>query len=189
MTSIRHVRVINNCTEAITFFFRHRRPMKGRAPTLLISPVTLQPAEESVPLPYHALVGARGWAELSRRECVQLVTVDFVPRFVTLTNLTPDTVVAEVRPVVAHPRREVRPLELRPRKESRIVDLASISRRGKIGQYLRDGNLKTSLVEAIGPSTGARGAVASFSGESVYICYECGGPIIFRGSPPVPIHI
>lgn len=25
--------------------------------------------------------------------------------------------------------------------------------------------------------------------EGVYICDECGGPIVFRGSPPVPIHV
>ena len=182
-----YLKVRNNCREKITVYLRYPRPK--RQSVKRPSSFTLRPRESSHPLPRHFLDGARGWASLTKKDCVTIEIVPFKSRFVQVTNLSPRTLELLVRPAPKRvPEREAL-LKVKPGKKSRPVDVRSIAQRRRLSKLVELGEAAISPIYEIGPSTGRGGAVASYADEDVYVCYDCGGPIVFRGSPPSPVHI
>lgn len=146
---------------------------------------TLQPRQSSHPLPQHFLDGAKGWDKLRARDCVIIETVPFQPRFAQIENLSPEPLELLVRPA---PKRET-VLKVKPGKKSKTVDVRSIAQRRRLRKLVEKDEAAVIFDDEIGPALGYGRAVGSYGTEGVYRCYECGGPIVFRGHPPRPIHI
>ena len=70
-----------------------------------------------------------------------------------------------------------------------MFDKRSISQPRRIESLVKKKVVGILPVYDIGPSTGRGKSIASYVDEDVYICYKCGGPIVFRVSPPTPVHI
>jgi len=190
MSEPRYVKVTNHCDETVEVYLRRPRAKKESSLTKrLLSKLTLRPDQESEPLPQHLLVGAKGWKSLRTRDCIEIADVPYELRFVQIVNISEQPVSIDVSPAVEARTREKTTVTVDPQKTSRMIDLTSVAQRRKLGRLVRENKVSIEPNYLIGPTTGRKGAVASYVGESVYICYECGGPIIFRGSPPTPIHI
>ncbi len=190
MSELRYVKVTNHCEETVEVYLRRARAKKESSSTRgRPSKYTLRPDQETPPLAHHLLIGAKGWKSLKARECIEIVEVPYEWRFGQIVNTSEQPVSIDVAPAIEARRREKTTVTVGPHKRSRIVDLKSVTQRRKLGRLVREKKVSIEPNYLIGPTTGRKGAVASYVGESVYICYECGGPIIFRGSPPTPIHI
>jgi hypothetical protein len=187
MTELVYVKIENHCTERIKVNIRYPRPKKKSKS--LPKSFNLEPRQSSHPLPRNFLVGARGWDRLESLDCVDIKTVKYEPRFVQIDNLTEDLVTLNVVPTPKVPIRKKTKLTIEAGKKSRSVDIHSISQRSKLRKLVKTGKVRLAPIYAIGPSTGRGKAVASYAHEDVYICYKCGGPIVFRGDPPMPVHI
>lgn len=187
MNELQWVQVVNKCAESVTVFVRHTRPKRGlgRRPGFF----ALEPGQESKPLPSVWLVGARGWKELSRRPCITIKSVTFDPRFVQLLNRSGECVqlAIKIRRPKAPPK--IARFTVKPKEKSRTIDLKAIREKKKLKHLVLERKLKVVPVLDIGPATGRGRALGSYYQEDVYTCYECGGPIIFRGDPPTPVHI
>lgn len=190
MSTPQYVKIHNNCDRAIRVYLRFPRPKKKpkkpfRRPRASFA---LEPRQASHALPLHFLVGARRWEALRARACVRIETVPFEPRFVQILNRGDKPITLSVRPATAKvPKRKVS-LTVKARK-SRTVDYRSITRKDRVNQLVSAGRLVVRPAYDIGPATGRGRSVGSYGDEDVYICYECGRPIVFRGSPPTPVHI
>jgi hypothetical protein len=190
MSDQRYLKVTNNCNETVEVYIRRPRAKKQTAATKgRPSKYTLPPGYDSPPLAEHLLVGAKGWEALRNNECIEIVNVPYEPRFVQIVNTSEERVSIDVAAATEARTREKTTVAVDPDRKSRVIDLKSVAQRRKLNLLVRGKKVLIEPKYDIGPTTGRKGAVASYAGESVYICYECGGPIVFRGSPPTPIHI
>lgn len=182
-----YVRVVNNCKEAVVVRLHRRRPKKG--PPIGLASFRLEPGQETQPVPRQWLVGASGWEELRNRDCVVIQSVEYQPRYVQVLNASEEAIqlVLRIRRPSAEPR--VRKLTLKPRQRSRVVDLKVIRDRKRLDALVSSKKLAIYPAVSIGPATGRGEALGSYYGEDVYTCYRCGRPIVFRGSPPTPVHV
>jgi len=186
------VTIKNICKRSITIYLRFLRPKKKDKPPP--PPITLAPGEKSHALPYPFLVGGKNWDALNRAGCISLETVAWRPQFV---RVTPVQRVERGKPitldVVPPPRKgkpkKSRPIVLRGKRQSRAVHLRSIVQRRKLKSLARKKKVALEPVSYLGPPIGKYPSVGSFGYDDVYVCWDCGGPIVFRGSPPVPIHV
>lgn len=195
MSELLWVQVKNDCAENVTVYLRHPRPKKAHQK--LITSFILRPREASRPYQQARLVGAKDWDELSSRECIKIVPVPFEPRFVQVKNLTPEPLLLEVN----LPRKPEEPertatITIRPLATSRLVDVTSIAKPRRVKNLAKKRRVLIIPNLDIGPISGPAdtaappaGVIGSYGDEEVYVCYDCGGPIVFRYMPPVPIHI
>jgi len=185
----RYVRIVNNCDETVTVHRRFPRPKKSLPAPRRITPLKLKPQHASSALPYHELVGADGWSTLIKRPCIEVMDVEYEPRFVELLNTSGAPLQVELQP--AHREAAQGPVTvlIGPKDEPRIIDAEAFANPDELRRLVEDAKVRIKPVVAIGPPTGLGRSVASFGSESVYVCNECGGPIVFRGSPPHPVHI
>ena len=181
------MRIRNFCSETITIYLRYPRPK--RKDVTRPTSFKLGPKQASHPLPLHVLLGAKGWGTLTERECVRIEPVSYEPRFVQITNLSAESIELAVRPAVKAAEERKSTLRVKPGEKSRTVDVRSISQRRRLRALAARRQVSVTPVYEIGPSTRRGGAIASYADEDVYICYECGGPIVFRGNPPRPVHL
>ena len=154
-----------------------------------LTEILLPPNKKTNPLPNHLLVGAKGWKKLQETECVHIAPSDFEPRFAQVHNISSESLTITVTPDVEIAKRHTTSIRITPKKPARSIDSKSIDKPSQVKELEQQQKVKITPIRYIGPPTGAKGSAGSFLGESVYVCYECGGPIIFRGSPPRPIHI
>jgi len=181
------VKVINKCLDRITIYLRYKRPKRGTDTRPRV--FSLDPGAESKPLPKRLLVGARGWADIERRRCVQIESVPFDPRHVRLLNKSRSSLDLVFRiPLPRAPSRTTK-ITLKPGEKSRLVDVKLLRKRKAFRDLVATKRLAVIPVFDIGPASGARGSTGWYDGDDVYTCYDCGGPIVFRGSPPTPVHI
>jgi hypothetical protein len=180
------VKLINNCPQTIKIFLRYNRPKKGEdsRPRSL----SLKPGQESWPVPKRLVVGAAGWDELRRRACFVVQRVPFDPRFIRFLNESPEKIV--VAYTVTRPKRPKKRviLTIKPGKTSRVVDLKAIGR-SRLRGLLAKRKISIRPVFKIGPARMPERSTGWYDGENVYTCWECGGAIVFRGSPPTPVHL
>lgn len=188
MLSVPYVTITNNCSKTITIYIRFPKPMKVSSGKHLTD-ILLPPNQKTIPLPYHLLFGAKGWKKLQEIECVHIARADFEPRFAQIHNISSESLTISVTPDVEIAKRHTTSIRIAPKKPSRSIDSKSIDKPSQVKELEQQQKVKITPIRYIGPPTGYKGAVGSFLGESVYICYKCGGPIIFRGSPARPIHI
>jgi hypothetical protein len=189
MGEIRYVIITNHCDETITVHLRYPRPKKESNKKTKHPPIILRPTQKSVPLPYNSLIGAKGWNLLSTRECIVIANILFEPRFIRVKNLTSTPVDIEIESPVKGAKFEKRQILVDPNKSSHIVDSHSITQPKLLDELIKQGTVSIKKIAYIGPAVDKEGVVGSYFGEEVYICYECGRPIVFRGNPPRPIHI
>lgn len=178
--------ITNNCNDTITVFLRRRRPKKL---TKQQNSIILRPGQTTNPIPLHFLVGARGWERLKGRECVKIESVAYEARYVQLWNLTKEVIRINIRLAPKLAKKAKTTIELKPGQRSRSVQVSSVTQRRRLDNLVKEKQVEILPVYDIGPSTGRGRAVASYADEDVYTCYKCGGPIVFRGSPPTPVHI
>ena len=86
-------------------------------------------------------------------------------------------------------RRRTRVLRLVPGKRSRYIRFNSIIDKQGFKSLLRKRAISARPVAPMGRSSWAWGGGTYLGDDRVYICYDCGRPIVFRGSPPVPVHV
>jgi hypothetical protein len=186
MTEPEYVRVHNNCAHRLVIRFRYRRRKKG--PPRRPSNIVLQPQQVSQVVPWHLLVGAEGWSRLRELSCVKFEPASYTPGFVEIQNTSATPLTLSVAPA---PEKRAAPTSVvvKPRGGVRRLYLGSIQDRRRLKRLESRGEVLVRPLIDIGPTTGRGGAVGSYGSEDVYICYECGGPIVFRGSPPTPVHI
>lgn len=181
--------ITNNCREKIKVFLRYTRPKKRSVKRP--SSYTLRPGESLFPIVRHLLEGAKNWDLIKNKDCVAIESVPFEPRFVEILNKSDEQLELVVRPSPKPAREKKRKaaLKVKPGEKSRPVEVRSITQRQRLSKLVKKGEAEVIPVYEIGPSTGRGGAVASYAYDDVYTCYKCGGPIIFRGDPPTPVHI
>ncbi len=189
---ITYVRITNNCTETIKVYLRyvmHTKPSLRRRRKRFIA---LKPRETSYPVAKTNLVGGKNWEEISSRPCVLIETVEHEHRFFVVKNTGRSPIAIPIKISVPqelaekYPKQE-RTIVIRPGAFSRSIDKKALKFPGQLQELVK---ARLALVKAvdIGPSK-KTGAVGSLDGEDVYICYQCGGPIIFRYNPPRPVHV
>ena len=186
MSTPQYVKLLNECEETIKVYLRYPRSPK---PFRRTTEIKILPKHESRALPYPLLIGAKDWDLLKKRDCLKITEVPFEPRFLELLNISTQSLSFEIVPATEARTREITKVTIEPEESSRIIDQQSLREPGLLNKLEKEKKIQIMPVLDIGPSTGLKGAVGSFVGESVYICYKCGGPIIFRGSPPKPVHI
>ena len=180
--------VRNNCREKITVnMLRPPRPHPKKQPPECS--FIVQPGKSYRPLQRSLLEGATGWDELRSRDCVTIETVTVETRFGQVMNLGPEPLeLAMLLPPEAKPKAQT-VVKLKPGEKSRTVDLRSIAQPERLSEAVENDKARVLARADIGPHTGRGRAVASYGIEDVYICYECGGAIVFREHPPRPVHI
>jgi hypothetical protein len=188
MPSIPYVTITNNCEEEVTINIRYPKPMKESLGKYL-NEIVLFPNEKTYPLPYHLIIGAKGWKTLKETDCVLVELTEFEPRFTHILNVSKETLNISITPDVDIEKKKPTSVRVSPKKAARSLDRKSIDEPSELIKLEKEEKIKITPVRYIGPPTDAKGSAGSFFGESVYVCYKCGGPIIFRGSPPRPIHI
>jgi hypothetical protein len=179
--------ITNYCSKTITIYIRFPKPMKASSGKHLTD-IILSPNQKTT-LPYHLLVGAKGWKKLLETECVHIARSDFEPRFAQIQNISSESLTFTVTPDVEIAKRHTTSIRIAPKKPARSIDSKSIDKPSQVKELELQHKVRMTPVRYIGPPTEHKGAVGSFLGESVYVCYKCGGPIIFRGSPARPVHI
>jgi hypothetical protein len=190
MSNPEYVKITNNCKEKIEVKVRYRKsPKPLMAEDYHPKPFILPPGKQSHPLPLHCLVGAKGWNALKASDCVNIDKVEYEPQFVQITNCSENEFTFDLGPTAKVAMKEKMTIKLMPGEQSRIVSVRSLLQRRRLKQLMQKKQITIDPIYDIGPSTGRGKAVASYCYEDIYSCHECGGPIVFRGSPPRPIHI
>jgi hypothetical protein len=165
--------ILTNPTDKTLFL---RPPRKAPAPgeVQLRETIPLEPGTPSHPLPFDLVSHASNWKSLINRSHLAVQKVKFEPPFVRVKNLSETPVHLElVLPVVLEPGQLSAPL-----CRAGLRNLKSVAR-----------VVSVEPVGHIGPPVHSQGE-GSLGSEPVYICYECGGPIVFRtNGQPHPIHI
>jgi len=180
------VRITNNCKHRVTIYTRFPRPKKPDSKTRrsLESRIELEPGETTArAIAYSMLVGAKNWDALRERDCIKFQVVAWTSAFARVTAVR-TKVVFDVKVPRATPKH----VELAIGETSRTVPLGNVVQRRKLRDLARKRVVKLEH-SYIGPRFAAAPAVGSLGGDDVYICNECGGPIVFRYFPPVPIHV
>jgi hypothetical protein len=178
------VRIRNSCSRAVTLYLDKLHPIK------------LAPGATSSPMLEKDLIRSRNWSSLSKKDCISVLHVPGQSlSFLVLTNISPDrrSLSVKLRYTKSSARNKA-PLVL-PYRVPRTARKESIADE----KWLKK-QIKKALVRAVEkhivrarptdhhrlPRPSSSGSV---DGNDVYSCKRCGGPIIFRGSPPRPIHL
>jgi hypothetical protein len=182
----RFVQVINRCRESITVFLRFPRPKKPKQ--FESTRFVLPPGHTSRPIPYPALVDGKNWEELNKRECVELKEVPWTPPFAAIENKS--NLVLDLKLGLTKKKQKLTTvIKLEAGKTSVPIHLGSVLQKRRLKTLEKRKRVIINPHPYIGPPVGDPPAVASYGYEDVYICYDCGGPIVFRYRPPIPIHI
>ena len=188
MTSVAAVNIVNDCIELITINLNYPRAMKesrAHRPGQLDIP----PKRGINNLPLYLLVGGKDWDKIQKIDCVHIEHTEYEPSFEYFTNMTQEIITLAIKPTKEIPEPRPETLQIDPKKRPRALNRISIDKPARIRKLVQEEKLILTPLRYIGPPTTERGSVGSYLGESVYMCYRCGGPIIFRGSPPRPIHV
>ncbi len=186
--AIRFIEIVNNCKETIRVYLRFPRPKKPRE--LSQTSFSLSPGHSSRPVPYPSLVGARDWDRLHERSCIKFNDVPWTPSFALVQNKSREPLNIVLRlPPKKRRAPKTRIIRVPAGKTSPPLHLPSLLQKRQLKSLARRKAAKILPLAYIGPRVGDPPAVGSFGYEDVYVCYDCGKPIVFRGSPPVPIHV
>jgi hypothetical protein len=148
----------------------------------------LASGHNSRPVPYSSLVGAKNWDKLNESGCLSLKNVPWTPTFVSVENKG-ESVLRLMLQLTKKKRRLTKIVRLKQGEISGPLHIGSVVERRQLKLLARRKRVVIRPLAYIGPRAGDARAAGSYGYEDVYICYECGGPIVFRGSPPVPIHV
>jgi hypothetical protein len=189
--TIVYVQITNKCPEKVRIYFRYVMYTKPSLKKKRKKFINLLPNRTTYPIARANLVGARNWDEISSRPCILIEAVQHEPQFYYVKNVGKAPLTIPIKPILpkevaaGYPKRK-KVVVIKPGAVSRAIDKRSFQKPEQLQEFIR--SKRASIRPAdIGP--GREGTYGSFQGEDVYICYECGGPIVFRGHPPRPVHI
>ena len=175
---------VKNCSDKIVKFRPHfQRPTKSAPPvyaTLSIRPGVTAP----VVLPRNAVTGSQQWATV--KKFVSLIRVKAFTGFVGL-KAKAESIRAKVKLHVKGKRTRMKELVI-SKARSTTIHLPSLENRQVLRDLQRKRKITLEPLPYIAPYYRG-GSAGSYGDEDVYVCWDCGGPIVFRGSPPTPIHI
>lgn len=194
----RFVRITNKCSTAIRIYFTFLKPKKGRQPQL--TPFDLNPGDTSRPVPYMRLVGAKDWDDLCEKGCILLKDVIWTPPFAFIENkqTEPLELALPLPPKRKQKEGELKQILVPPSEQSGALYIPRLIQRARLKVLAKRKEVSIVPVPHIGPrigeppavrSYGYKVAVGSYGYDDVFVCWDCGGPIIFRYNPPVPIHV
>lgn len=144
----------------------------------------IKPGETSDPILYTALVGAPSWEAVKHDPDISARDVPNPPRFIAVKNRSNKRLSLLLK---------VKSEEKAKRKPSTIVLKPQSSKAFRLDslgtKQVRDLTQNRSI--SVSPISLVRLPSKSSYGydSGVHICDKCGGPIIFRGSPPRPVHV
>jgi hypothetical protein len=177
-----YVRVSNRCGRKVTLHPYFPRPMKGHAEAP--PAIVLNPNEVSSVVLRGAVVGCEGWSEA--KDCLQLEDVAGVPNFIQLITHSRKPIQIGVKTrAVKRGKPQRRKIRISAGSKPRAIRADILADPAQVRALKRSGRLKTvPFVPVFPPSSGSYGYDDDF-----YICDDCGRPIVFRGSPPKPVHV
>lgn len=185
--SIKYVEITNRCEHSVKLFLRfERRKKKTETPP----PIELAPGDTSRALPQPALSWSKNDAVL-KKDCISIQTVQWESPFCRIENVkSREPVTVTLAPVAGKSRgRRKTKTKIRQRRESRTLHLRSILEKPKLKKLAKRKVIELRPAAYIGPPARGVAAAGSYGYDDVHICYNCGGPIVFRYHPPIPIHI
>lgn len=188
---IEYVTITNNCPEKVRIYFRYVMYIKPSFRDKRKKFLTLSPDQTTYPIAKTNLVGSKNWEIISNRPCILIESIRHEPRFYHIKNLSTSPIKIPINPIIPdevvtkYPRRTTI-VSIKPGTVSRAIDKRSLKQPEQLQEYIRS-KMAAMRPADIGP--GREGTIGSFYGDDTYICYECGGPIVFRGHPPRPVHI
>jgi hypothetical protein len=173
------VKVRNSCSRAITLY-----PDKAH-------PIIVPTGLTSKPLSRMDLIRSRNWASLQTRRCISAIpVVSYTSNFVALTNVSPKRQPVAIKVWRGKPRASKKSVLVLRFRVPRTVRRQSIADYKWIEEQIKKQLIKAVDRYIVRPEpSDPPSSVGSYMGRNVYTCNRCGGPIIFRGSPPKPIHI
>ncbi len=182
---MRFFRVRNISAQRITLHPRFERPKKRTQPRW--APIQLKPGQSSDPIPEGALIGSKGWHEFRMHRKVELIAVAAFTGFVAIEVVRNEKMRLPIK--VHLPKKKIvkHELVITP-SQPRTVHLKSIDDGAALRNLAKQRKIRFTQVPYIAPSR-RHGWYGSYGDEAVDVCWDCGGPIVFRGSPPTPIHI
>lgn len=178
------IRATNLGSKALTIKLVYpSREKKPRPPIVL----TLRPGERSMPFLDEAAEDNQLWQRLVRDKVVRIERVVFTPAFVSINNPSTEIVRIPIR-ALDKSKTADKPSQIvvEPKHTTGPVAVGALTAPPSKVAARFGVNIENNW--RIGPPTTPR-AVGTYASEDVYICYECGGPIVFRYRPPRPIHI
>jgi hypothetical protein len=162
--------------------------MKGK--NRQMSPIALEPGETSHPIARIIVERSTNYAELRNRGCISVRNVAGPQPFVTIERKTDESV--KVRYIGRPPgsrRKRLRRLRLARFQPTRPVYPKALPDKKNLRLLRQRKALKITPVSYIAPAARGESWVGWYGDDRVYVCDKCGGAIVFRGSPPTPIHI
>ena len=150
--------------------------------------IVVQPNQSSHPLPYSALLGSEGWASLISKGRISIEDVDWRSTVGTIENLSKEQLSFEVFDGNGNGLRQI---TVDSGKKSGFLPLNKIKRYKRLESLAAQKQIRLKPHPYIGPPPplAPSRCMGSYGNEEVYLCYECGAPIVFRFHPPRPIHV
>lgn len=182
--SFQYVRIRNGCGRRVTLYPHFLRAMKVKRRAHRPRPLVLEPDEVSQPVLFSPLVNGPGWSEF--QHCLSIENVPDAPAFVEV-RVRSDQEPVELR-VKVRRRKKAKPRIKKIRisaKRPRAIEYDAIVNKAEVKKLQRRKIVKLARVAPFSlPSPLSYGYE-----DDLYVCYECGRPIVFRGSPPIPVHV
>jgi len=147
-------------------------------------PIVMAPNALSRTVLKNDILGCTGWAAV--KDCISFEAVVDVPKFVLPTTTSPKRIelAVKVRTVKRGKRRRHK-IRISATSKPRAIRADILADATEVRRLKRQKLLKiVPFTPTYPPARGSYGYEDDF-----YICRDCGRPIIFRGSPAVPIHI
>ena len=177
-----YVRLTNRCGRKITLHPHFQRPMKG--PSHPPRPIVLAPNEVSQVVLQNRIVGCAEWGQV--KDCIQINSVNNVPEFAQITTPSRKTIEIAVKTRTNKKgKRKRHKIEIKSTSKPRAIRVDILADPAEIKRLRRRKLLK---IVRVTPTYPPRSGSFGYDDE-LNFCYECGRPIVFRGSPPIPIHV
>jgi hypothetical protein len=179
------VRLRNLTKRTLNFVLRYLKPSKPVKDYQSNFRVVLGPEKVSLPVLWSKLIGSPDYHALVEEGAIA-VEPSSPPEKYVLLSATNRPISIQVRPKGAKARR----ILVKPQRKSIPIRLKDIVNKKEVNSLLRKKSIVLRPSDYIGPIVSKVGSNWYYGYEDdVYVCDECGGPIVFRGYPPIPIHI
>lgn len=182
------VKIRNHSQRTVSFDLPYLKPSKPIPGYQRNFRVVLHPDEVSLPVLWSKLIGSPEYHTLFQQSMIT-VEPSPAPEKYELLNSTERPISIQVRPKGAH-RKKPRRILIKPQEKSKPIPFKDIVNKKEVNSLLRKKSIVLRPSDYIGPIISKIGSNWYYGYEDdVYVCDHCGGPIVFRDYPPIPIHI
>ncbi len=177
---MQYVQIRNGCGRRIKLFPRFPKPTKGRAHAP--GPIELSPDAVSTPVLLGAVVDCDGWAEV--KDCISLENVAGAPTFISIRASKRKPIKLRLKlKRTKGARASVKVIRIS--EKARVISQDALASPSEVKKLEKQSLVTLKQVFPVYlPSSYSYGYE-----DSLYLCRDCGRPIVFRGSPPRPIHV